>query len=787
MSAWPIIFGLAGSAVAAGALVVPAARAVIFGSVKFDWVAGEVEIDRIEPDGMTVRCKPRGRRSTGTVFRAYRLAGTPYDTKPEGQQVALHEGRSTFFLEVGKAGAVARLFGVKRHREVVLSAEWPSATLREVGRAEASLYKDAFEWRWYMTVQASTYDALERVDERVLSMLAPYHPRRVTRSSDPNGPCELSGLVHYLLCGDLRDDLRPVSRNVSASVPGADLVFGGGGTFTAHAPVPYYHRVVTVSAWPELVSGHLLHELASIPGEIEVSLICVPIGRDAAIFELDRKAKNQFGSSSAAEESVAMVELLKAGSTTLFNTQLIVVARARSEAAVSELVAEIARLLAQRRVDYKIETKGAPVAWFNRLPDHEALLRPLRLDQAGVSALWPFEGAPTGLLASHWGAAPLRSFMTGSGQAYAAQLQCTDQPKALGNFLVVAPAGSGKSTLMMHLLGGLAKFPNVPAFVFDSKEGARFMIEALGGVYQSFDKLSLNPLDAEDSPINRQRLALLIRAMLGPDGQSTGVDDLLAHAVDSAFRLPVEGRRFDTLYPVMFPRNSDEQKSFAKWVTSDHGRAGLYARVFNAERDALSGFLGSSHLTGINMNEALEDPILGPPVVAHIAAGVERMARRESVRGFAIFVDEAAKLLTNPAFKSLVAEMYREYRKLFGSVGLAFQDPSALHASGISSAVIENTASFFFFPNPQGDRASYEPFRLNDEQLAFVFGGAGQVGRRVLLVKRDAATGFEESVILNIDLSPLGDALRFYRSGPDAVRDLLRLQAQWGDEWPSRI
>ena len=57
----------------------------------------------------------------------------------------------------------------------------------------------------------------------------------------------------------------------------------------------------------------------------------------------------------------------------------------------------------------------------------------------------------------------------------------------------------------------------------------------------------------------------------------------------------------------------------------------------------------------------------------------------------------------------------------------------------------------------------------------------------MLLVKRDAATGFEESTILDVDLDPLGAAKRFYRSGPDAVRELQKIQEQWGDAWRDHI
>ncbi len=793
MSAWPLIAGMGSAAAAAGALAVPAARRMIFGSVEHDWLAHELELDRIEPDGMTVRAKPRRGRigmpwesAAGSVIRVYRLVGETYDTKPEGQQSALHEGRAACLHALSSLGVVTRLFGVKRHRAVIHPAIWPSPTLSEIGDAEAGLYRNAYDLRWYLTLQAASLDILERADERILALLSDYRPSRVVRPVDPEADCPLTGFLDFLVCGDLRDDLRAVSANVSANLPGADLVFKREGSFVAHLPNPVRHRIITIREWPDLVSGHLLHELMALPGEIEVSQVCVPIGRERALFELNRRSKSQFGAEEAVKQALAAIELLQQGKTTLLSTQLAVVVRGTTEAEIDALVADIGRILGNRRVAFSVEIAGAPLVWFNRMPDHETLLRPLKLFTEAVAALWPFQGSPSGLSESHWGTAPVRSFMTGSGQAYAFQFQCSTAQKALGNFLVIAPAGSGKSTLILYLLAGLAKFDGIRSYIFDSKEGTRFMVETLGGLYQSFDTLALNPLDAEDTPINRQRLALLIRSMLGDAGQAPGVEDTLALTVENAFRLPVEARTFSGIFSLSFARNTTTRAAFARWVEDGKGKAGLYSRIFNAPRDSLGGFLNKSFMVGVNMNEALDDPNLGPPVVAHVANAIERVAREGHAKGFAIFIDEAANLLRNPAFRDLAAEMYREYRKLYGSVGMAFQDPAALHKSGIADAVIENTASFLFFPNPQGNPGAYEAFNLNEEQRAFILGG-GHEGRKVLLVKRDAATGGDESVILDIDLAPLGPSLRFFRSGPDAVRDLKAIQQKWGEEWLAHV
>lgn len=132
--------------------------------------------------------------------------------------------------------------------------------------------------------------------------------------------------------------------------------------------------------------------------------------------------------------------------------------------------------------------------------------------------------------------------------------------------------------------------------------------------------------------------------------------------------------------------------------------------------------------------------------------------------------------------------MYREYRKLGGVVGMAFQDPAALLASRHASAFIENAASLIFLPNANAKPETLAPFNLNDEHIAFITGQTVTPGKRqALLVRREAASGFAESVILDIDLSWLGDGMRFYRSGPDVNANLDSLKTTWGTAWPEHI
>ena len=788
--------GLTGAAaLAAGGLSRRAARQWFLGAVEIDWLAGELELDRIDGDGMTVRTKD------GLFVRAARLRGLAYEARVEREQEALLKGRAAFMNEVGMLGVGVHLFAVKRARDIGFEANWPAPALTEIGVAERRAFGASYAVDWYLMMVGREMRALVEATSRVRSLLAEYRPEMLARPEDAAGGCPLTGFLNGLVSGDYRRDLPAASVALSGSLPASDLhIERDSGVITAWTPEAWQYRIVAVREWPEAVSGRLAREVLALPGDIELAHICLPVDRDEAMLGFRRKGAEQrslfIGNPALAVECEAMVDLLAEGHSTVFRTQMQILLRARSEEALEVLVGQTGRILGRLRIAYHVETAGAPLCWFARLPRRQrrgrpggGLLRPLILREENIAALWPFASSPAGLRKSPFGALPVRYLPAPSGQAYAFQFHVSDEPQALGNFLLFAPTGAGKSTLMLYLLGGLAKFPGVRAYLFDSREGARFMVEALGGRYQGYEELALNPLDVgADGPANRQRVHAVLRAMVPP--LDAAGEAALEHAVELAFKLEPPARTLDAIFPYAFERGSAIQRAMERWVTTAGGREGRNAHLFNAPRDSLGDFLAGSHLIAINMNEALDDPAVGPPVVAHIAAQISSTVAVGG-RGFCIFIDEAAKLLQNQGFKTLAMEMYREHRKLNGVVGMAFQDPAALFSSGAAEAFLENTATLVFLPNSLATAESLEPFNLNTEQLGFILGGEyhePRAGRReVLIVKRDAATGLDESAVVDVDLNRLPGCMRFFRAGAEANRDLAALKQRWGEQWPQHL
>ncbi|WP_020592819.1 VirB4 family type IV secretion system protein [Kiloniella laminariae] len=776
---------ITGLVMAGAALVVPATRKLLLGSVEQDWLAKELEFDHIDQDRVTVHLKDK------TLFRVFSIKGEAYETKPEAIQNHLCSVRSDLLNQLGESGAVIRMIGIKRQEDVSFDADWPSITLEEIGKAEQKLFKHSYDISWFIVVQSRDFNVLDKATHKIHAVLADYQVTPLAKAVTVEDTCPLTGFINFLVSGELRTDLPAISNNISGNIPASDLHFDADGSLETHTPQKRLSRVIAIRQWPELLQGLFITEIMALKGDLELNQICIPLHNEKTLTTLRHKqgqySNEWFGNGSFAGEHEFLISEISSGKATLFDTQFQIVCRAETDVELKQIVDDVCGILSKRRVIYSIETTATPVCWFNRLPGQDKLVRPLRITNHNIAALWPFQYSPKGLLKSPFGNQPIRLFKTPTGQSYAMQFHCSDKRQSPGNYLVFAPIGSGKSTLMLHLLGGLSKFNGVRNYVFDSNEGARFMVEAMGGIYQSYDNLALNPLDvAVDTLQSRQGINLIIRAMIG-DSLQDDMDDAINHAISTAFKLDRGDRTFSNIFESSFPPKSAVRRAMQKWVKDSKGKVSLYSHIFNSPHDQLGGFLEKSFLTGINMNEALKDEVLGPPVVAHISTAIKAAARNNN-QGFSIFIDEAGNLLRNKGFREVALEMYREYRKNDGLVGMAFQDPKALLNFPDYEGILNNTQTLFFFPNPTLEPDNLEAFNLNDEQISFICGGGYVSGdRRVLVVKRDAANGYSESAIVNVDLSGLGDCLRFYRAGTEANNHLQTLKEKWGEQWLQHV
>jgi type IV secretory pathway VirB4 component len=147
-----------------------------------------------------------------------------------------------------------------------------------------------------------------------------------------------------------------------------------------------------------------------------------------------------------------------------------------------------------------------------------------------------------------------------------------------------------------------------------------------------------------------------------------------------------------------------------------------------------------------------------------------------------IVIDETEPLLRNEHFRNIFLVMLQEYRKLGGVVISVFQRPEALSAQNVSELIRQQCSTFYLYPNMGASERDYRELGLNEREISFILGDS-QPARRVdrgLLVKRPQT---RESVILDVDLKPLGRYLDIFSSRSADVDRVSDLQTQYPDSW----
>lgn len=774
------------SALAVGSVAVPVVRKLAFSEPKTDWLQDELEFDEIQADDATVVCKD------GMRFRVFAITGVPYDAKEEDDQEALCVARAHVWQQLHKQDVSLRFFALKRKKDFTIDASWPTPVLNRIGEAVASRFKSAYDVTYFLMVASRSSNRLENAEKVIATNLKKYGVRRIERN--PHGLCELTSFLNFLITGDYTVNLRSISQNISANIPAADIASKRfTGEIITETPARHIYRVITVYEWPANKRGRTIPNILRIPADIEINHICEPWNGLISLGRYRReKSLPVIGSEPDELDIEAVEEGIKSEQLFYYRTQMQIIVRSKTPEDMDKIIEQIGDTLSDDQILYTIETDGALAAWFARHPDRgRKLIAPLRNTNHELAALWSFSYSPTGLMGNPFGQKPVRIVAQDSGQSYSVQLHNSDRPQSLGHFLIFAPSNSGKTTLNTFLQSGFAKFPNVQTYMFDSNKGMEFTVNAFGGRYLSLENLEFNPFDREDTIENRQDAKLLLRVMaeeaLADPETRTEVLEEISEAVDNIFDYANEPRgTLSENYEDCFNPDLPLRRALSPWVEDAKGKRGQYAHIFNSREDSLSGLLTDTFMTVINMNDVLKDSVLGPAVVTHISTAIKRASKDRA--GGIITIEEAGNLLQNSTFREWAAEAYREYRRENLSVGMIFQETKALLNTDIAEAVIDNTATFIFFPNTQAKADAYYPFNLNEEHINFIRNPLSQGSRKVLIVQRDPATGWEESAIVDVDLTPYGpDITRYFKSGPKANELMRELQQAYGEAWVEHV
>lgn len=433
-----------------------------------------------------------------------------------------------------------------------------------------------------------------------------------------------------------------------------------------------------------------------------------------------------------------------------------------------------------------ISTLALMAAYLSQFPTNFSFrTRQAKLSSLNFAHLAPFHNFPSGKRDGNpWGEA-VCLLKTTADQPYYFNFhtspinQNSFDLKTLANTTIIGTSGSGKTASMTFLLGMLQKYRTpkhkLTTIYFDKDRGAEIAIRAINGGYLTVENgqpTGFNPFQLENTKSNVQFLNQFMRLILRMDGRDiTPEDDArLSQAIESVMAMPKEIRRMGLLLENMTEGASREEiinslkKRLAKWVNG-----GELSWVFDNPTDTLD--FDRYPNFGIDGTDFLDNKEIRSPIAFYL---LYRMEQVIDGRRFVFIMDEFWKWLLDEAFSDFAFNKLKTIRKQNGFGVFLTQSPSDVIQSPIAKAVIEQSATQIFLPNPKATIEDYvDGFKVTETEFEIIRRLPDD--SRLMLIKQ----GFN-SVLCRLDLSDFKQELKVLSGSTDSIQRLYQIMDQVG-------
>ncbi|WP_118181173.1 VirB4 family type IV secretion/conjugal transfer ATPase [Paraburkholderia phosphatilytica] len=568
---------------------------------------------------------------------------------------------------------------------------------------------------------------------------------------------------------------------IAAALPTSRLFFHGENLEIRTPTATRYAALLDLKDYPEQTEAGMLNGL--LYGEfeyIETQSFTI-LDRPGAKEALERQRNQLIAGEDVAVSQVEAIDLaldeLINGAFVLgeYHYSLAVLAPAPGE--LQRHVARARTLLADAGFQSALVDLVPDAAWFAQLPGNWRYRpREAKLTSRNFCALASLHNFATGKRDGNpWGEA-ITIVKTPSGQPLYLNFHATPEKKdsgdekALANTLIIGQAGAGKTVLELFLLA-MAMKHGITAVVFDKDRGTEIAVRAMGGRYTVLrrgEPTGMNPFQLEPDAAVVDFWERLVRRLVDTGTQPGAREELeISRAVREVARMERPLRRLSMLRQLLpaVGENSLHAR-LAKWCAG--GRLGW---VLDNPADALD--FSHGHLFGLDDTELLDDPEVSTPVTMYLLYLTGRLI---DGRRFIYVMTEFWKRLADPVFADFANNRQKTIRKQNGLGIFDTQSPADVLQSDIARALVEQTATFFFLPNPRADHDDYvHGFKLSEAEFRMVR-SMGEASR-LFLVRQG-----HRSAVGRLDLAGLGDVLDVLSGTTDNVALLDTIRAQVGDD-----
>jgi type IV secretion system protein VirB4 len=623
--------------------------------------------------------------------------------------------------------------------------------------------------------QSRDLKELQAASDGLMAALASYGPRLLGGYETGNGRCsEPLELLSALYNGELRPVLQP-SSDLGHYLPYRRISFGFDAfEQSAVSDGKSFGAIISLKDYPPQATPGMIDAILRLPFEMVLTESFGFVDRQIGLERIDLALRRL----KAADDDIvslrsgllAAKDELTTGAFALGEHHLSLLVRTGAMESLDGAAAQCLAALADVGAVAVREDLNLEPAYWAQFPGQESFIaRKALISTEAYASFASLHGFPIGQAeANHWGQA-LTVFETSSGTPYFFNFHKAD----LGNFTVIGPSGSGK-TMVLNFLAAQAQKFEPRTVLFDKDRGSEIFVRAIGGRYTALrpgEPTGFNPLQLPDTPANRAFLKAFIAQLVSQPGEPLSAEEaaIVASAVDANYQQEPQFRRLRYLRELLSgarrPTRGDLADRLSPWCNPTE-----QGWLFDNPADRLDI---DARTVGFDMTQLLNEPVLRTPCMMYL---FHRVEERLDGKPALIVIDEGWKALDDDVFAAAIRNWMKTLRKRNAILGFATQSARDALDSRIASAIIEQTATQVFLPNPRAQAEDYcSGLGLTEHELDLI--RALPVQSRCFLVKHG-----NHSVVVRFDLGAHPDLIKILSGREATVRRLDQLRASVGDD-----